>query len=81
LPRIAMAQPSLQKPAYEHSDLTASLLAALASGLAAFLLVTAFLLALFYRTTVHQPGVRLSSSPPPPRLQIDPAADLAALRR
>jgi hypothetical protein len=54
--------------------------ALLAGGGAIFLLATPFLLAALYPQAVHQAGVGVLPQPPP-RLQIDPSADLLVLRR
>jgi hypothetical protein len=70
-----------QRPDYERSDVGARLLASLAAGIAFFLLVTPFLLAALYPQAVRQPNVGVLTQPPPPRLQLDPPADLVALRK
>lgn len=75
-----MGELSQQRPDYEHSDVGVRTLALLASGHAGFLLVTPFVLAALYPQAVRQPSVGVLTQPPPPRLQIDPAADLVALR-
>ena len=76
-----MSEVSRQRPDYERSDVGARSLALLGSGAAFFLLVTPYLLAALYPQAVHQAGPSALPQPPPPRLQTDPTADLAALRR
>jgi hypothetical protein len=76
-----MSEVSRQRPNYERSDVGARALALLAGGIAFFLLVTPFLLAALYPQAVHQSGLGVLPRPSAPRLQIDPTADLAALRR
>jgi hypothetical protein len=77
-----MPQPANRTADYEVSDADPWLLAALASGGAAFLFVTPFILLLFYATTAQRGGViRRIEDIPSPRLQVDPRQDLAAWRR
>jgi hypothetical protein len=65
---------------YERSDVGSALLAWLGGGLALFLLLTPLLLALIYPGAIRQARVAPVPVPPAPRLQVDPPADLAALR-
>jgi hypothetical protein len=76
-----MSEVSRQSPDYERSDVGTRALALLAAGGALFLLVTPLALAAIYPQALNQPRVGVLRQPPPPRLQIDPAADLAALRQ
>jgi hypothetical protein len=74
-----MTEPSAV--AYERSDAEPRLLGALAAGIAAFLILTPWILLLIYPSTAHRDRVvsRLIDVPSP-RLQLDPAQELAALR-
>jgi hypothetical protein len=75
-----MADGSSHSAGYERSDVSASLLAVLAGGVAVFLAATPFMLAGLLPLAAHQGSV----TPPqttPPHLQTDPATDLATLRR
>ena len=66
---------------YERSDADARLIAALALGLAVFLVATPLLLMVLYPRAHHPPGIPSDlPQPPAPRLQVDPAADLMRLR-
>jgi hypothetical protein len=67
---------------YERSDASPRLIAALAAGIAATLLAVPALLMLVYPGAVHRGTAAAAGTPlpPAPRLQVDPAADLAALR-
>jgi hypothetical protein len=78
---MAMSEASRQRPDYERSDVSARVLAMLAAGVGLFLFVTPYLLAALYPQAAHQAGVGTLPQPPSPRLQTDPAADLAALRQ
>lgn len=75
-----MAEASSQRPDYERSDVSTRLIGGLAVGLVAFLLLTPVVLRGIY--TIRRDGL-LDPLPavPAPRLQINPAADLSALRR
>jgi hypothetical protein len=75
-----MNQGTPPKSGYERSDVSGSLLASLAGGLGLFLLVTPFLFVLIYPDALHQARVGPPPDYPAPRLQVDPPADLAALR-
>jgi hypothetical protein len=77
-----MAAPSDRSNDYERSDAAPRLLASLAGGMAAFLVLTPFILSLCYPAAAHREHVvgRIPDIPPP-RLQIDPAQDLADFRR
>jgi hypothetical protein len=75
-----MSQGTPPESDYERSDVSGSLLALVSAGLALFLLLTPFLLALLYPGALHQAHVAPVPNPPAPRLQVDPPADLAALR-
>jgi hypothetical protein len=66
---------------YERSDADPRLIGAIAGGLAVFLLCVPFLLSFIYPGAEHRGGIGGNlPAPPQPRLQIDPKADLAALR-
>jgi hypothetical protein len=76
-----MAVPSDRSNGYERSDASPRLLASLAGGTAAFLVLTPFILSLCYPAAAHREhAVGRIPDTPPPRLQIDPAQDLARLR-
>jgi hypothetical protein len=67
---------------YEASDAEPRLIAALAAGLAGFLVLTPFLLALLFPDAARlAPASADWSQLPAPRLQIDPQRELAELRR
>lgn len=76
-----MSEVLQQRPDYERSDVRARLVALLAAGGAVFLLATPFVLAALYPQALHQAGVGVLPQPPPPRLQINPSAELSVLRR
>ena len=75
-----MTEASSQRPDYERSDVNVRLVGGLAVGLVAFLLLTPVAVRGIY--TIPRSGL---TGPRPavaaPRLQINPAADLSALRR
>jgi len=64
---------------YERSDVPPRLIAALAIGLAAFIVVAPLLLQVI--NPVEERTADLSERPPAPRLQIDATADLERLRQ
>jgi hypothetical protein len=77
-----MAQPAEGAVHYEPTDAEPRLLAALAGGTAAFLVLTPCILLLFYPGTAQRgSAIGQIHDIPSPRLQIDPARDLAAFRR
>lgn len=77
-----MAQPAEGTVGYEPSDADPWLLAALAGGGAAFLILAPFILLLAYPSTAQRgPPIGQIDDIPPPRLQLDPARELAAWRR
>ena len=66
---------------YERSDADTRLIAAIAAGLALFLVATPLLLMAAYPSLGHPAGIpRELPQPPTPRLQVDPKADLERLR-
>jgi hypothetical protein len=66
---------------YETRDAEPRLVAWLAAGLAAFLLLTPVLLLALYPETLRQPAPGLGDAGfPAPRLQVDNSADLLQLR-
>jgi hypothetical protein len=65
---------------YEKADADPRLVGALALGLAIFLLLTPFMLMVLYPDAPDLGGIPSSQPPPAPRLQVDPRADLDALR-
>jgi hypothetical protein len=75
-----MSEASVQKPDYERSDADPRLVAVLALGGAAFLLLAPYILLAIYPLARHEPPVQITEPPHAPRLQIDPHADLTALR-
>jgi hypothetical protein len=77
-----MTNASEQPAEYEHSDASAKLIAGLAAAVALFLVLSPLVLRLVYpgalqRSVVVAPIAEI----PGPRLQAEPAQDLAALRR
>ena len=70
-----------RRPNYERSDAGPALLAGLAGGLALFIIATPLALELLYPELIHQADVGPVADPPGPRLQVNPAADLAAFRQ
>ena len=76
-----MAHASGSAAQFEASDAAPWLIGALAAGLAVFLLLTPLVLRLCYPAAVHRRVVSDQiTAIPPPLLQINPAADLAAFR-
>lgn len=75
-----MAEASEQRPAYELSDVDPRLVAILTGGVAFFLIAAPYVLLAIYPQSRHEPAANPVNSAPPPRLQIDPRADLQALR-
>ena len=69
-----------EEVAVERSDVTVSLAAALFGGLAAALAVSIIAIALIYSSALHGPSDAPRLQTAKPRLEIDPAADLAAFR-
>jgi hypothetical protein len=65
---------------YEHSDVSPRLVAALAAGIGTAVVAIPLLLLLGYPGSTHRGDIGALPTPPAPRLQLDPAADLAALR-
>jgi hypothetical protein len=82
-----MADPSgqtanVRPPDYERSDVSARAIALLAAGTALFLIATPYVLWWTYPSATRVDVARQAEPlPPPPRLQVDPAADLQAFRR
>lgn len=66
--------------AYEPTDVNPRLLAAIAAGLLTVLVASPLVLALIYPAAVTRPAPLRQPPSPGPRLQLAPAADLAALR-
>jgi hypothetical protein len=66
--------------AVERRDVPLRLVAALAGGLAVFLVVALVAIRLIYPAAVSLPSDAPRQATARPRLQIDPAADLAARR-
>jgi hypothetical protein len=64
---------------YETSDAPPWLIASLAIGAAAFILVTPLILQAL--NPVHERSARLERHPPAPQLQIDARSDLASFRQ
>ena len=75
-----MSEASVRKPDYERSDADPRLVAVLALGGAAFLVLAPYILLAIYPLARQEPPARITEPPPAPRLQIDPHADLTALR-
>ena len=71
----------LGRPDYERSDAAPPLLAALAGGFALFVVIATLGIALIYPNTLRQADVGGVPTPPGPRQQTNPQADLAAFRR
>src|SRR5437763_15990519 len=78
-----MAQPQERAVRYEPSDADSRLLAALAAGGAVFLFLIPCILLLTYPDTARRGPTIISQigDIPSPRLQVDPAQDLAAWRQ
>jgi hypothetical protein len=74
-----MAEASEHRPGYEPSDVDPRLIAILAGGVAFFLAAVPFVLLGVYPQARHEPSGNPVNAAPPPRLQIDPRADLQAL--
>jgi hypothetical protein len=77
-----MAEPSDRAVEHEHSDADPHLIAWLAAGTAAFLVLSPCVLQILFPEALHRRvvvGNRMDV--PAPRLQIDPKSDLAALRQ
>jgi hypothetical protein len=67
---------------YEPADAEPRLIAGLAAGAAAFLILTPLVLQLLYPQALHRRVVvGDAAAVPAPRLQIDPPADLSATRQ
>jgi hypothetical protein len=75
-----MSEASDHRPDYERSDADPRLIAMLALGGAAFLLLAPYILLAIYPLAKNEPSPHAAGQPPAPRLQIDPRADLVALR-
>ncbi len=80
--RLARSTGMSKAPGYERTDVTGGLLAALAVGVAVFILGTPYVLSALYRgaaqvSPVSPPTVQTRA----PALQVNPLADLDALRR
>ncbi|MBV9859385.1 MAG: hypothetical protein JO038_04690 [Alphaproteobacteria bacterium] len=76
MPEVAGDSP---RPRVEASDIDVAGLGWLALGLAGIVVAAIALLALLYQGALHLPDARPIALPPEPRLQTDPAADLAHL--
>lgn len=76
----ATRQPSNPGVAVERSDAPPALIAALAGGVAIVLALTFLALRLIYPAALAGPSDAPRLATAEPRLQIDPAADLAAHR-
>jgi hypothetical protein len=70
-----------RRPDYERSDASPALLAALAASLGLFVVFTTLGLDLVYPRTALHDDIGPPPNPPAPRLQINPAGDLATLRQ
>jgi hypothetical protein len=75
-----MSEASDDRPASERSDADPRLIAALALGATAFLALTPYGLRWLYPPVKYETSVRMTVSPPAPRLQIDPRRDLKAVQ-
>jgi hypothetical protein len=66
---------------FERSDASPRLIAALAAGTAAFLVISPLLLRVIYPSTARPPGIeRGLPQPPPPVLEVRPKLTLQAQR-
>ena len=72
-----MALSGRDQPDYERSDVSLRLIAAIGAGVALLFVATPLVLRAVYP---HPPAIARTTIPPAPRLQRDPAADLAAYR-
>lgn len=78
-----MAEPAERveiNTAFEPSDWPVGTVALVLAGVLAFLIVAPLLLIAAFPGAVSDASRRLTVEPPSPRLQIDPAADLAGFR-
>jgi hypothetical protein len=75
-----MAEASHHRPDYERSDVDPRLVAALGIGVAVFLGAAPFVLLSIYPRAGQVTPTIPSETPPAPRLQVSPRADLEALR-
>jgi hypothetical protein len=75
-----MVEASGHRPDYERSDADPHLIAILAAGVALFLVASPYILLALYPLSRPEPGAQPAELPPSPRLQIDPRAELTALR-
>jgi len=76
-----MADAAIHRPDHERSDVDPRLLVILAVVLGAFLVAAPYVLFATYPAARHDALIRPTQRPPAPRLQVDPAADLRAMRR
>lgn len=75
-----MVEASSHRPDYERSDADPRLVAVLALGTAIFLISAPYALLGIYPRARHEPAPPAAAMPSAPRLQVDPGADLRALR-
>src|SRR6478736_6449828 len=77
---IAMVDAASPWPDYERSDVDPRLLLGLALGAATLLVAAPLVLSAIYPAARHEPLHQPNQLPPAPRLQINPGADLGAIR-
>ena len=80
---MAETQPAVRtnpKTAYEASDWPLGLIGLIYIGVLALLVISPLVLMWAYSQTLADTSRAMTVTPPAPRLEIDPAQDLAALR-
>lgn len=75
-----MVEASGHRPDYERSDVDPRLVAALAAGIALFLVVSPYILLALYPLARQEPAFAAAEQPPEPRLQVDPTTEIDTLR-
>ena len=65
---------------FERSDMSVAVIAIVAAGVLAYICLAPFVLTRIYRPALSDVSRQLDIAPPGPRLQLDPARDLAKFR-
>jgi hypothetical protein len=76
-----MVDAAIHRSDHERSDVDPRLLVILGATLGAFLVAAPYVLFATYPAARRDALIRPTQRPPAPRLQVDPAADLRAMRR